>query len=140
MIWKYRDSTSANPLYIIIDNNYNIYVTGYKGARMCTVKYSQPIGIKKISSNIPKEYNLSQNYPNPFNPTTKIKFQIVKSGLVQLQIFDVLGRKISSLVNELLKPGDYEIEWNGTNFPSGIYFYQLKTNKFTQTKKMILMK
>ena len=103
------------------------------------------IGIKPIASEIPNSYNLYQNYPNPFNPTTKIKFDIpaVGSGRdlsVQLRIYDILGREAGTLVNEQLKPGTYEVEWDGINYTSGIYFYKLETENFVQTKKFILMK
>ena len=105
--------------------------------------------ITPVSSSMPDDFGLSQNYPNPFNPVTKIKFDIpanVKSQTsnVKLIIYDILGREITTLVNEALKPGSYEAEWpatgGGSNFASGIYFYSLQTEVFTQTKKMVLMK
>ena len=83
---------------------------------------------------------LGQNYPNPFNPKSKIKFHIAKLGEVKLVIFDVLGREITTLVNERLSPGIYEAVWNGSNFASGLYFYKLITDEFVQTKKMVLLK
>jgi len=107
-----------------------------------------PIGIEPISSEIPQRYELQQNYPNPFNPETKIKFSIPLSrGVageagrgVLLKIYDVLGKEIAVLVNENLKPGIYEIEWDASNIPSGVYFYSLITSDFTQTKKMVVLK
>ena len=107
-----------------------------------------PIGIEPISSEIPQTYELQQNYPNPFNPATKIKFNIPLSrGVageagrgVLLKMYDALGREISTLVNQELKPGIYEIEWDASNIPSGVYFYSLITNEFTQTKKMVVLK
>ena len=89
---------------------------------------------------IPRKYMLGQNYPNPFNPKSKIKFHIAKLGEVKLVIFDVLGREITTLVNERLSPGIYEAVWNGSNFASGLYFYKLITDEFVQTKKMVLLK
>jgi hypothetical protein len=106
------------------------------------------IGIINISSEIPSSYSLQQNYPNPFNPTTKIKFDI-PSGFpigafgndnVVLKVFDILGKEITTLVNEQLAPGTYSVDFDGTNFPSGIYFYRLETSDFVQTNKMILLK
>ena len=94
-------------------------------------------------------FNLEQNYPNPFNPTTKIKFTVPQSpllggdgrgGLVTLEVYDVLGIEIATLVNEVKQPGEYEIEFNSRELTSGIYFYQLKTGNFIQTKKMIIIK
>jgi plastocyanin len=93
---------------------------------------------------IPAEFKLLQNFPNPFNPTTKIRFDIPqgesRDRFVKLVIYDQLGREIASLVNESLKPGSYESEWDATNFSSGIYFYKLTTEDFIETKRMILVK
>jgi len=103
------------------------------------------VGIKRISSNIPVEYQLYQNYPNPFNPTTKIKFSLPlpsKGGAmnVTLKIYDILGRVVATLVNEKLQPGTYEVEFDGSSYPSGVYFYKLTACNFSQTKKLILLK
>jgi hypothetical protein len=112
----------------------------YNDFRTCT-----PIGIEPISSEIPQRFELFQNYPNPFNPATKIRFQIpaiveTTRRVVSLKIYDVLGKEIAVLVNQNLKPGIYEIDWNAENIPSGVYFYSLITNEFTQTKKMVVLK
>jgi photosystem II stability/assembly factor-like uncharacterized protein len=116
-------------------------------------KYVIPAGIRTISNEIPASFNLYQNYPNPFNPSTTIKFDIRpplnplfgKEGTaVVLRIFDMLGREVTTLVNERLKPGSYEVKWESSNYSSGIYFYKLSaaggTGDFTQTRKMILIK
>ena len=89
---------------------------------------------------IPTEIFLKQNYPNPFNPSTKIEFSIQDFGLVSLKIYDILGNEIITLVNSEKPVGVYEIEWNASGLPSGVYFYQLKTEGFVETKKMILLK
>jgi len=110
-----------------------------------------PIGIQIISSEVPQDFSLSQNYPNPFNPGTKIRFAIPNVGTVprtvRLIIYDALGREITTLVNEQLNPGTYEVDWDASNYPSGVYFYKLvvgdNTNNgvgFTETKKMVLIK
>jgi hypothetical protein len=117
------------------------------------VRYSQPIGVKNLSTEIPSSYALYQNYPNPFNPSTKIKFTIplsrgVSEGrgvFVKLAVYDILGKDITTLVNQQLSPGTYEVEWpapsgDALNFFAGIYFYKLFTDEFTETKKMILVK
>jgi photosystem II stability/assembly factor-like uncharacterized protein len=98
-----------------------------------------------INSNVPGKYYLSQNYPNPFNPSTKIKFSIPPSkgarGMIaRLCIYDILGREIAVLVNEGLKPGTYEVEWDASSYPSGVYFYKLNTGNYRDTKKMVLLK
>jgi hypothetical protein len=105
------------------------------------------IGIKKLSENVPGDYHLYQNYPNPFNPVTKIKFQTPpqpspkeRGSVVKLIVYDVLGREVAVLVNEQLSPGSYEASWDGTNYPSGVYFYKLVTGGFTETKRMVLIK
>ena len=94
---------------------------------------------------IPGSYSLSQNYPNPFNPVTKIKFAVPANGKRQtadakLVIYDVLGREVATIVNKPLQPGSYEVNWDATNSPSGVYFYKLETGDFVQTRKMVLIK
>lgn len=89
---------------------------------------------------IPKTFELNQNYPNPFNPETKIKFALPKEGFVKLSVYDASGREIESLINQKLNAGTFEVTWNGANLSSGIYFYTLKTEGFSETKKMILVK
>ena len=101
--------------------------------------------IQKISTGIPEQFMLYQNYPNPFNAETKIKFDLKEDGRrktedVKLVIYDVTGREIETLVNEQLQPGTYEITFDGSNFASGIYFYQFRAGYFIQTKKLILLK
>jgi len=89
------------------------------------------------------EFSLSQNYPNPFNPSTKIKFTISSApggGFTSLKVYDVLGKEITTLINEEKPSGEYEIEFNGNRLTSGIYFYQLRAGSFIQTKKMLLIK
>lgn len=98
------------------------------------------IGIEVISSEMPAKYSLSQNYPNPFNPETKIEFGLPQSSFVKLNIYDVSGRKLEELVNQKLNAGTFEVTWNGSNYSSGVYFYKLVTEGFTETKKMILVK
>ena len=87
-----------------------------------------------------QNYQLSQNYPNPFNPSTVISYRLPVIGFVTLKVYDVLGREVATLVNEEKSAGEYEIEFNGSKLPSGIYFYQLKTGNFVETKKMVLLK
>jgi hypothetical protein len=98
------------------------------------------VGINQISSEVLKSFSLSQNYPNPFNPNTKIKFQIAKLGNAKLTVYDALGKEVVTLVNEQLQPGTYEVEWDAGNYPSGVYFYKLETDRYTVTKKLVLIK
>lgn len=99
-----------------------------------------PIGINIISTEIPDKYELEPNYPNPFNPVTKIKFDIPNPAYTKIIIYDLSGRVVANLVNEQLKPGSYSVDWDGTGFASGVYFYSLITNEFAETKRMVLIK
>jgi subtilisin-like proprotein convertase family protein len=129
-----------------LNANYNGRVIGW-GIRL---NNENSVGIEPTFSNVINKFSLYQNYPNPFNPTTKIKFDIlspvsfpnvsIRNPLAQLIIYDILGKEVTTLVNENLSPGTYEVEWNAENIPSGIYFYQLKTENYTETKKMLLIK
>ena len=87
-----------------------------------------------------KGYSLSQNYPNPFNPSTTISYTIPKSGFVQLKVYDLLGREVASLVDKERAVGNYKVEFNASNLTSGIYFYRLQSNNFTETKKLAILK
>jgi photosystem II stability/assembly factor-like uncharacterized protein len=98
------------------------------------------IGIESSGNTIPTVYRLEQNYPNPFNPSTKFKVDIPEHSMVKVSVFDMLGREVETLVNQDMKPGKYEVSWNASKFSSGIYFYRIVTNSFTDTKKMILVK
>ncbi|MCB0720953.1 MAG: T9SS type A sorting domain-containing protein [Ignavibacteriae bacterium] len=85
-------------------------------------------------------YELYQNYPNPFNPSTKIKFDIPKAGFVSLKIYDITGREVTTLVNRSLEASRYEVEWNGSRFASGVYFFRIAAGDFVKVQKMILVK
>lgn len=97
-------------------------------------------GINNSNANIPNKHSLSQNYPNPFNPTTNIKYNVYKGGFVKLTVFDALGREVETLVNQNKVAGQYEVSFNASKYPSGVYFYKLQTNDFAEVKKMILSK
>jgi hypothetical protein len=101
---------------------------------------AEPVGIIANGKNVPEKFYLSQNYPNPFNPETSIKYSIPVQSHVKLIIFDILGREIGTLVNEKLTPGTYEVQWNGSNYSSGLYFYKLECDEFSDVKKMVLIK
>jgi hypothetical protein len=89
---------------------------------------------------IPLKFELYQNYPNPFNPTTTIEFDIPERANVKLVVYDILGREVETLIDKELEPGKYKINFTATNLPSGVYFYTLRTPKFTKTNKMLLIK
>ena len=109
--------------------------------------YRVPLHGAVDDQNIPSKFELNQNYPNPFNPTTTIEYSIpnvetlhTMSSNVQLIVYDVLGRKVTTLVNKKQTPGNYSVKFDASNLPSGIYFYTLRSGDFVATKKMILMK
>jgi hypothetical protein len=105
------------------------------------VYYLSMVGINENNViNSPNNFSLSQNYPNPFNPNTKISWQLPISSIVTLKVYDVLGNEIAILVNEHKLAGSYEVNFDASNLSSGIYFYQIKTGSFIQTKKMTLIK
>jgi hypothetical protein len=98
------------------------------------------VGIHQEQNTVPTVYALLQNYPNPFNPATSIKYSIPKTSLVKLVVYDLLGREVKTLVNGMKTPGYYEEAFDGTNLASGIYFYRIEAGKFTDVKKMVLVK
>jgi hypothetical protein len=88
----------------------------------------------------PREFALAQNYPNPFNPTTIIEFRIQNSELTILKVFDLLGREIATLINEVKQPGSYTVQWDASGVSSGVYFYRLRAGDFVQTKRMLVVR
>jgi hypothetical protein len=101
--------------------------------------------VVEVNVGVPKKFELSQNYPNPFNPTTTIKYSIPSlvnghSSLVQLKVYDVLGREVKKLIDREQSPGNYSVQFNANNLPSGVYFFKLRSGDFTQTRKMVLIK
>jgi len=105
-------------------------------------------GINQISSDVPTSFSLEQNYPNPFNPSTVIRFNIPERFLpgarrndrVVLKVYDVMGREVQTLVNEKLNAGSYEVTFDGSGLNSGVYFYRIETENYTETKRMILLR
>jgi PKD repeat protein len=97
-------------------------------------------GVDDSEQGIPSEFNLSQNYPNPFNPVTLIKYQVAEPAMVSIKVYDVIGREIAVLVNEVKQPGVYQVEFNGEKLSSGVYFYKMTAGDFSSVKKMNLLK
>ena len=124
---------------------YEFFVTAEKKDLIGTngggiYKGTATTGIKLTHNLIPDNFSLEQNYPNPFNPSTTIQFALPKESFTMLEIFNTLGEKVSTLVSENLSAGSYKYDWNASLLPSGVYFYRLSTEKFKQTKKLLLMK
>jgi N-acetylmuramoyl-L-alanine amidase len=108
-------------------------------AQLQVVK-STATAVEPIPGAVPVAFALEQNYPNPFNPSTNIEFRVSNLGFVSLKIFDVLGRDVATLVNEVRPAGVYRMRWDASSFPSGVYFYRLRAGDFVQTKKLVLTK
>jgi len=132
---------------ILVDTSGNIYVAGsakvFNGLDIALVKYSQLTGITQTSSLIPQKFALHQNYPNPFNPTTKINYELPNNSFVQINIYNSIGRQITSLINKKQNSGSYTVNFNSGeyNLSSGIYYYSLLLDGgVVETKKMILLK
>ncbi|HAX49033.1 MAG TPA: YCF48-related protein [Ignavibacteria bacterium] len=141
--WVIENSSTTNSLKGIHFINTTIgWVVGSNGTVLRT---GIPVAVTGNETELIRDYSLAQNYPNPFNPSTKIKFEIpvnveTTRRVVSLSIFDILGREVRTLVNENLKHGIYEADFNAADLPSGVYFYKLNAGEFTETKKMILLK
>jgi len=138
LVWEIIDGIEGNPDSICIYLDHFSKIVG--GKNLIT-------SVNKIENELPSEYRLYQNFPNPFNPTTIIQYSIPEAGLgsvelhhVNLKIYDVLGSEVVTIVDELQKPGNYETSYDGNKLSSGIYYYQIITGSFSQTKKMILLK
>jgi hypothetical protein len=134
----------------LTDNNNSIYVTGISfdstsDYDIATIKYSETIGIEPISNEVPNEFRLIGNYPNPFNPVTKIKFNVPAKGRsekakIVLKVFDLSGKEVALLYNGEITAGSYEIEFDGSDLASGVYFCRLISYGFSQTRKMVMIK
>lgn len=131
---KFPGCASYNDNSPIGGQNYAVY-------RSIDINTLPPVGIREIGSvNVPEKYDLKQNFPNPFNPVTKIQFNVPKSGFVNISVFDLTGRLITTLIKKNMNPGIFEVSFDGSNLPSGVYFYKLQSGDITITKKMTLVK
>ncbi len=146
-IYKYDPAFSQSPVLIFAGSNI-VYPTYDERDNSLLFTYynsnswgrfTLPTGINDpVEYTI--EYRLYQNYPNPFNPITNIKFSLRKSSDAKIIVFDIVGKEVEVLVNQQFQPGSYEVDWNASNYPSGVYFYRLTAGDFAGTKKMILIK
>ncbi len=133
-------TTTEPQSYSFIDKN---IISGSYFYRLKQIDYDGTYGYSNtVSINTGTEltFTLEQNYPNPFNPSTNIEYKIPNSEFVQIKIYDILGKEVETIVNEIKSAGTYDITWNAENLPGGVYFYKLKTGSYEQTKKMLLLK
>lgn len=150
--WVVRHNGTGNhtdrAYAIIVDGSDNIFITGTSnnsallGAEdIITIKYAPEVNpVSVISTQIPVSNKLGQNYPNPFNPKTNIHFDIKYASDIKLAVYDILGNEVSLLASGRFNPGTYAVQWDAVNHPSGIYFYRLTFDGYTDTKKLILTK
>lgn len=137
--WVVQKTEINNAYYDISFINQNTgWVSG--NSIISSTQNGNVTSVSQISSTVPDKFSLKQNYPNPFNPATKINFEMKNSSFASLKVFDMTGKEIQQLVNENLTAGSYEVTFNSGNLNSGVYFYILKTNEFSETKKMMLVK
>jgi hypothetical protein len=126
---------AASEFWSLSPGSHKMYIDDFVFTDLLPVSVENEVDFKG-----PLSFSLEQNYPNPFNPTTTINYQIPELSFVTIKVFDVLGNEIEILVNEEKQTGTYELTWYAEQLPSGVYFYQLKTGSFIETKKMVLMK
>jgi hypothetical protein len=131
------DTLFANGNSVNFDNTNTGDMWNFASDKKITI--AVPSGITPNNGGI-KDYKLFQNYPNPFNPSTSIKFDVREAGDVKIVVYDLTGKAVQTLVNSKLQSGSYETSFNGSNLNSGVYFYKLISNGFTETKKMFLIK
>lgn len=120
--------SSSNGVDTILTSPYVVYIR------------RTSVGINQISSIVPEKFNLYNSYPNPFNPKTIIKFDIAKSQFVKLAVFNMLGEEVTTLVNQSMTPGSYSIDFDAAGLSSGMYFYRIESQGYSQTKRMVLLK
>lgn len=122
---------------LCILNGYIFAATDYSLYRRSLSEFA---GIKTISGQVPSQYSLKQNFPNPFNPATNIQFEIPKSGFVKLEVYNMIGQRVATLVNENLDAGTFEVKFDASAYSSGVYIYRLSAAGYNETKRMILVK
>ncbi len=124
-----------------LTNHYGVFWVGLDGtARKLYYDGDVVTNLKGNESKIADNYSLSQNYPNPFNPTTRIDFSIPKQGFVSIKVYNMLGKEVATLVSREMTPGAYSLDFNASKLSSGVYFYKMEVNGFSEVKKMMLVK
>jgi glucuronoarabinoxylan endo-1,4-beta-xylanase len=139
---QYRTSLTQNVNQLEVIEVQNRRFTTTLPAKSVTTFVSEylPVSTEEINSAVPSDFYLDQNYPNPFNPTTVISYQVPVSSRVSLKVYDLLGREVSTLVDERISAGIHQIRFDASGFSSGVYIYRLQADNFNQTQKMLLIK
>ncbi len=139
---KGNGTTTEPKVYSFIDDlEFNATQSIYY--RLKQIDYDGSVNYSNIVTvviEMPIEYALGQNYPNPFNPSTKMKYSVPQNGLVMIKVYDLTGQEVATLLNEVKEPGNYELDFNAAGLSSGVYFYKMTANDFTQVRKMSILK
>jgi len=133
------NGTMFNKFDCLATNGTYIFAGG-DGTGVGRRSLSEFTGVTREINNLPGQFNLEQNYPNPFNPGTIIKYSVPKAGNIKLTVYNSIGSKVATIVNEYKIAGNYSIQFNASNLASGIYFYRLESGNYTSAKKFILIK
>ncbi|MFQ5453487.1 MAG: T9SS type A sorting domain-containing protein, partial [Candidatus Zixiibacteriota bacterium] len=133
-----QESPIWRKIHLSDETGFETYLPGFVSGKV-VVKMSLGVD-NNFESGLPKEFSLTQNYPNPFNPSTIIEFALPKSGPVKLEVYNILGQTVNTLIDKTLGAGKHQVEFNASELPSGIYFYRLIHQDGSETKKMILVK
>ena len=140
--WKIPNNTPDNPrIYVVLDPNNSfpeIHASNNIGWKVLHIQSG--VTAVQNENTVPRTFVLEQNYPNPFNPTTTIEYTIPQSRFVSLKVYDILGREVKTLVNQQELPGNYKVQFNGSELASGVYFYRIEAGEFISTKKFLLLK
>jgi len=123
------NGSNSNPDTLLMDDN-----------KAIMVNFHQTTSISDENATLPESYALEQNYPNPFNPSTVIKYDLIKSGVTRINIYDSSGRLMAQLLNQVMDAGHYKLEFDGSDLPSGVYIYTLESGNFLESRKMILLR
>jgi len=137
--WAQETSPTEETIHKVRYRNEKLWAVAADGV-VLKLDISEPQAISQESNTVVREYSLKQNYPNPFNPTTTIEFSLMKSGKVELTVFNSAGQKVATLINKNMKAGNSQIAWDASHLASGLYYYRLVSGDFKSVKKMLLIK
>ena len=143
MGYGHDNYTSATGAQIFLYDNFTPEARGVflrEVERLVALGKAQKVGVEEEKSGTPETYQLADNYPNPFNPTTTIEYQLAKSQNVELTVYNLLGEKVTTLVDEQMPAGSHSVQFNASNLPAGVYLYRITAGDFTESKKMVLIK
>lgn len=140
--WYYADGYQQQRNGVKIDSIVSLTIAGIRQRKdeILNAALDCITEVENVPVHVPQQIALLQNYPNPFNPTTTIKFDLPNNSKVQLNIYNLLGEKVAELVKGELEAGHHKVDWNASNFPSGVYFYEISANDFHSVKKMMVIK